>query len=83
MLVEFLEAFRWLARSPGAGHKREDLAEDRAIPAPWVTINVQVEAQRWRLGLLDIGRTELRITALQLAFATQKLELFSNPLPGQ
>ena len=31
MLVEFVEKFRFLARTPGAGHKREDLAEDRAI----------------------------------------------------
>jgi toxin ParE1/3/4 len=31
MLVEFVEAFRVLTRTPGAGHKREDLAEDRPI----------------------------------------------------
>jgi toxin ParE1/3/4 len=31
MLVEFVEAFRFLARTPGAGHKREDLAEERPI----------------------------------------------------
>ena len=31
MLVEFVEAFRFLARTPGAGHNREDLAEDRPI----------------------------------------------------
>ena len=31
MLVEFVEAFRFLARNPGAGHKREDLAEDRPV----------------------------------------------------
>ena len=31
MLVEFVEAFRFLALTPGAGHKREDLAEDRRI----------------------------------------------------
>jgi toxin ParE1/3/4 len=31
MLVEFVEAFRFLAHNPGAGHKREDLAEDRAV----------------------------------------------------
>ncbi len=31
MLVEFVEAFRFLARTPGAGHKREDLAEGRPI----------------------------------------------------
>jgi toxin ParE1/3/4 len=31
MLVGFVEAFRFLARTPGAGHKREDLAEDRPI----------------------------------------------------
>jgi plasmid stabilization system protein ParE len=31
MLVEFVEVFRFLARNPGAGHKREDLAEDRPI----------------------------------------------------
>lgn len=31
MLVEFVEAFRFLARNPGAGHKREDLAQDRPI----------------------------------------------------
>ena len=31
MLVEFVETFRFLARTPGAGHKREDLAEDRPI----------------------------------------------------
>lgn len=31
MLVEFVEAFRFLARNPGAGHKREDLAEGRSV----------------------------------------------------
>jgi antitoxin ParD1/3/4/toxin ParE1/3/4 len=31
MLIEFTEAFRFLARNPGAGHKREDLAEDRPV----------------------------------------------------
>ena len=31
MLVEFVEAFRLLGRTPGVGHKREDLAEDRPI----------------------------------------------------
>jgi hypothetical protein len=31
MLVEFVEAFRLLAKNPGAGHTRKDLAEDRPI----------------------------------------------------
>ncbi len=31
MLVEFVEAFRFLAQAPRAGHKREDLAENRPI----------------------------------------------------
>ena len=31
MLVEFVEAFRLLSRTPGVGHKREDLAEDRPV----------------------------------------------------
>jgi plasmid stabilization system protein ParE len=31
MLVEFVEAFRFLARTPRAGHVRPDLAEDRPI----------------------------------------------------
>jgi len=31
MLVEFVESFRFLVRTPGAGHKREDLAQDRPI----------------------------------------------------
>ena len=31
MLLEFVEVFKLLARTPGAGHKREDLAEDRPI----------------------------------------------------
>jgi antitoxin ParD1/3/4/toxin ParE1/3/4 len=31
MLVEFVEAFRFLGRAPGAGHKREDLSEDRPV----------------------------------------------------
>ncbi len=31
MVVEFVEAFRFLARTPGAGHRREDLAGDRPI----------------------------------------------------
>ncbi len=31
MLVEFVEAFRFLARTPGAGHARTDLAEERPI----------------------------------------------------
>ena len=31
MIVEFVEAFRFLVRTPGAGHKREDLAEGRPI----------------------------------------------------
>ena len=29
--VEFVEAFRFLAKVPGAGHRREDLADDRSI----------------------------------------------------
>ena len=31
MLVEFTDAFRFLARTPGAGHARPDLAELRPI----------------------------------------------------
>jgi plasmid stabilization system protein ParE len=31
MLVEFVEAFRTLARNPGVGHRREDLAELRPV----------------------------------------------------
>jgi len=31
MLVEFVDTFRFLARTPGAGHARPDLAEDRPI----------------------------------------------------
>ena len=31
MIVEFVEVLRFLARTPGAGHVREDLAEDRPI----------------------------------------------------
>lgn len=31
MLVEFVETFRFLARTPGAGHLRQDLAADRPI----------------------------------------------------
>ena len=31
MLVEFVEAFRLLAKNPSAGHARKDLAEDRPI----------------------------------------------------
>lgn len=31
MLEEFVAAFRFLGRTPGAGHRREDLAEDRPI----------------------------------------------------
>ncbi|MBV9085610.1 MAG: type II toxin-antitoxin system RelE/ParE family toxin [Acidobacteriaceae bacterium] len=31
MLVEFVEAFRSIARNPGIGHKRQDLVEDRPI----------------------------------------------------
>lgn len=31
IIVEFVEAFRALARNPGIGHKREDLAESRPI----------------------------------------------------
>ena len=31
MLVEFVQAFRFLAHTPRAGHKREDPAEDRPI----------------------------------------------------
>ena len=31
MVAEFVEAFRFWARTPGAGHRREDLAEDRPI----------------------------------------------------
>jgi len=31
MVVEFVEAFRFLARTPGAGHVRRDLAEERPI----------------------------------------------------
>jgi plasmid stabilization system protein ParE len=31
MLVEFVTAFRTIARTPRIGHKREDLAEDRTV----------------------------------------------------
>lgn len=31
MLRDFVDGFSFLARVPGAGHKREDLAEDRCI----------------------------------------------------
>jgi toxin ParE1/3/4 len=31
MIVEFVEEFRFLARTPGAGHVRQDLAEERPI----------------------------------------------------
>ncbi len=31
MLVEFVESFRFLASTPGAGHVRQDLAEERPI----------------------------------------------------
>jgi plasmid stabilization system protein ParE len=31
MLVEFVEAFRTIARNPGIGHKREDLAGARRL----------------------------------------------------
>ena len=31
MLVEFVKTFQFLAKTPGAGHKREDLAEDRSV----------------------------------------------------
>jgi toxin ParE1/3/4 len=31
MLLEFVESFRFLARTPGAGHVRQDLAESRPI----------------------------------------------------
>ena len=31
MLIEFVETFRLLALKPGAGHKREDLAEARPV----------------------------------------------------
>lgn len=31
MLVEFVDAFRLLGHTPRAGHKREDLAEDRPV----------------------------------------------------
>ena len=31
MLVQFVEALRALARTPGLGHRREDLAKDRPV----------------------------------------------------
>ncbi len=31
MLIEFVEAFRFLARTPGAGHVRQDLSENDTI----------------------------------------------------
>jgi plasmid stabilization system protein ParE len=31
LLTEFVQAFRFLARNPGAGHTRDDLAETRPI----------------------------------------------------
>jgi plasmid stabilization system protein ParE len=31
ILIEFVEAFRTLARNPGLGHKRPDLAGDRPV----------------------------------------------------
>ena len=31
MLVEFVQAFRLIARNPGIGHRREDLAESKPV----------------------------------------------------
>jgi|SRR5471030_1860462 toxin ParE1/3/4 len=31
MLVEFVDAFRAVAKTPGIGHRREDLAENRPL----------------------------------------------------
>jgi toxin ParE1/3/4 len=31
MLAEFVEAFRMIAKTPGIGHRREDLAEKRPV----------------------------------------------------
>jgi plasmid stabilization system protein ParE len=31
MVVEFIEAFRAIARNPNIGHKRDDLAENRSV----------------------------------------------------
>src|SRR5262245_10289005 len=31
ILVELVETFRFLSRTPGAGHKRDDLAGDRPV----------------------------------------------------
>jgi plasmid stabilization system protein ParE len=35
LIVDFVNAFRLLAKNPGLGHRREDLAEDRQFGGPY------------------------------------------------
>ena len=65
MLSEFVEAFRFLARTPGVGHKRQDLAESRPILFwPVRDYLILYKAGAGRLQIVTIVRGSQNIPAL-------------------
>ncbi len=78
MLVEFVEAFRFLARTPGAGHKREDLAEDR--PILFWTMRDYMILYRPGTNPLEII-TIVRGTGERAAISGSKLAFYGNVIP--
>ena len=65
MLVEFVEAFRFLALTPGAGHKREDLAEDRQIlfwPIRDYLILYKPDKSPWQIITIARGSQDVDLT---------------------
>ena len=62
MLVEFVDAFRLLARTPGAGHRREDLAEERPILFwPMRDFLILYKTGTWPLQVISIVRGSLDV----------------------
>jgi plasmid stabilization system protein ParE len=65
MLVEFVDAFRFLSRTPGAGYKREDLAEARPILFwPMRDYLILYKAVSSPLQIVSIVRGSRDVTAL-------------------
>ena len=62
VLVEFVDAFRLLARTPGAGHRREDLAEERPILFwPMRDFLILYKTGTWPLQVISIVRGSLDV----------------------
>jgi toxin ParE1/3/4 len=93
MLVEFVEAFRFLARTPGAGHKREDLAEERPIlfwpmrdylilykpdSAPLRIITIARAAETYRQSLAD-GNSEHKKRSTACGMGRLNVRAYGRP----